>query len=66
MMFSIRPSSLSLRGFEHPSEGCFNGPHGSHEKDMNPAISIAFLRRVLIHMLEVTERGLVSQTAPSQ
>jgi hypothetical protein len=28
MMFSIRPSSLSLRGFEHPSEGCFNGPNG--------------------------------------
>ena len=28
MMFSIKPSSLSLYGFEHPSEGCFSGPNG--------------------------------------
>ena len=28
LMFSIRPSSLSLQGFENPTEGCFSDPNG--------------------------------------
>jgi hypothetical protein len=44
-------------------EGCFNGPHGAHDKDTNPALSIAFLLRLLTHALEVSARGLVSPPA---
>lgn len=42
-------------------EGCDNGPHAPkpNPKDLNPAISIAFLMRTLRHLIDVAERGMV-------
>eukprot|EP01043_Picozoa_sp_COSAG02_P083188 COSAG02_NODE_21256_length_796_cov_1.030129_1_plen_244_part_10 len=42
-------------------EGCDNGPHAPvpNPKDLNPAISIAFLMRTLRHLIDVAEQGLV-------
>jgi hypothetical protein len=39
-------------------EGCDNGPHAPNPnpKDLNPAISIAFLMRTLRHLIYVAER----------
>ena len=46
-------------------EGCDNGPHAPvpNPKDLNPAISIAFLMRTLRHLIDVAERGLVDPPA---
>lgn len=44
-------------------EGCYNGPGAPHTVDTNPAIVIAFARRILGHLLDVAGRGLVSPPA---
>jgi|EP01049_Picozoa_sp_SAG25_P012184 hypothetical protein len=43
-------------------EGCDNGPRAPrpNPKDLNPAIEIAFLMRTLRHLIDVSERGLVT------
>ena len=46
-------------------EGCDNGPHAPkpNPKDLNPAITISFLMRVLRHLVDVADRGMVTPPA---
>ena len=46
--------------YECTREGCFNGPGAPQTTDKNPAIAIAFIRRILGHLVDVSSRGLVS------